>query len=209
MKAKNDIKSKKKILSVETMALVALFAALMCVCSWIAVPSPFNPAVPFTLQTLAIILAGLILNPVEALFASIVYFLLGIVGLPVFANFTTFYAKVFTAAGGYFIGFFITPVIISLLRTIIFKAVDKKFSGAKRNSIHFAVYILLSIIVGILAVDIPGVIVGKIITNADFGTSIFMFAISFMPTDIIKCVSAAILAAALEKPLSIIRNRKK
>jgi biotin transport system substrate-specific component len=203
-------KSANKFLTLERMALIAIFAALICVCAWIAVPSPFNPAVPFTLQTLAIILAGLILSPLEALFTSIVYFMLGIVGLPVFSGFSTFYSKVFTASGGYLIGFFITPFIIALIRTAIFKGLDKKnISGAKNKTIHFVVYILLAVIVGILAVDIPGVIVGKIITNGSWSVTLVGFAFSFMPTDILKCVAAAVLATALEKPLDTIRKRKK
>ncbi len=199
----------KKILSVERMALIAIFAALMCVCSWITIPSPFNPAVPFTLQTLAIILTGLIISPVEAGFASIVYFMLGIVGLPVFSGFGTLYSRLFTATGGYIIGFFITPFIISAARSAIFKTIDKtQTNGTKKTAAHFAVYLVLSIVIGILAIDIPGVIVGKIVTNADWLTTIAGFALSFMPTDILKCVAAALLASALEKPLAIIRKNK-
>jgi biotin transport system substrate-specific component len=201
--------SKPKFLTVQRMALIAIFAALTCVCSWISVPSPFNPAVPFTLQTLAIILTGLILSPLEAAFTSLVYLLLGLVGLPVLAGFGTFYSRIFTASGGYIIGFYITPFIISLVRTAIFKALDKKeMSKAKKKTIHFVIYLVLAIVLGILCVDIPGLIQGKLITNTPWLESIFLFALSFMPTDILKCVAAAILASALETPLAIIKKKK-
>lgn len=195
--------SKKKFLTAQRMAVIAIFSALMCVCSWIVVPSPFNPAVPFTLQTLAIILTGLILSPAEAVFSSLVYLMLGVVGLPVFSGFGTLYSRMFTATGGYIIGLILAPLLIALARSGIFKLTDRINAGkAKKRAIHFAVYVILAIVLGIVIIDAPGVVVGKLITNADWATAVFGFALSFMPTDILKCVAAAILALALENPLS-------
>lgn len=197
---------KNKFLTVQKMAVIAIFSALMCVCSWIVVPSPFNPAVPFTLQTLGIILTGLILSPAEAGFSSLVYLMLGVVGLPVFSGFGTLYSRMFTATGGYIIGLLLAPFFISLARKGIFKLTDRINScNAKKRAIHFAVYVVLAIVLGIVIIDTPGVIVGKVITNCDWVTAIFGFALSFMPTDILKCFAAAVLAEALEKPLNRIR----
>lgn len=203
------IKSNKKFFTVQRMALCAIFAALIVVCSWVAVPSPFAPGVNFTLQTFAIILAGLLLSPLEALCSSVVYILLGVVGLPILSNFTTIYAKLPTVAGGYIIGFFIAPFLISLVKNAIFKVTDKpEMAAAKKHTVHTVVYIVVAIVIGILAVDIPGVIQGKLLTGADWGKSIVMFAISFMPTDILKCVVAAIVATALEKPVALLHKEK-
>lgn len=202
-------KTKEKFLTIERMSLIAVLSALMCVCSWISIPSPFNPSVPFTLQTLAIILSGLLLSPLEALFSSLVYLMLGIVGLPVFAGFSTLYAKIATATGGYIIGFFITPFIIAGVRTFLINAADKhEMSDAKKKTVHTIIYIAVAVVIGILGVDIPGVIQFKLVTHSDWGTSVVLGALSFMPTDLLKCIAAGLLAVSLEKPLQMIRSRK-
>ncbi|MBO6140912.1 MAG: biotin transporter BioY [Ruminococcus sp.] len=190
----------------QRIAFVAMFAALICVCSWIALPNPFSAGVSFTLQTFGVILAGLLLSPFEAFLTGVVYLLLGLVGLPVMSGFGTLYTRFPTSAGGYIIGFYIAPVIIALLRELIFKLTDKRISIDRKKTAHFVIYLALSVVIGILAVDIPGIIQGMYYTKMSFKTAIFPFALAFMPTDIIKCVLAATAASALEKPLKAIKR---
>ncbi len=193
---------KKSYLNVQRMAFIAIFAALMCVCAWIAVPSPFSVGTFFTMQTFAIILCGLVLSPVEALLASIVYLLLGVVGLPVFSSFGTLYSRLFSPFGGYIFGFILAPFLISLTKNGLMKLVSGK-------AMKFVVYIGTAIVLGILIIDIPGVIQYMIISGSDISAAIVPAALAFLPTDILKCVLAAIVAIALEKPLSKITTRNR
>lgn len=196
----------KRPLSPRSIAFVAMFAALICICSWIAVPNPLSAGVSFTLQTFGVILAGLLLRPLEALLTSLVYMLLGLVGLPVMSGFGTLYTRFPTAGGGYIIGFYITPVIIALVRTPLFALADKHYSGDARKKAHFVIYLMLSVVLGIAAVDIPGIIQGMHYTKMGLGEAIVPFALAFMPTDIVKCILAALTASALEKPLRSMHN---
>lgn len=66
------------------MAYIALFAVLMAVCSWISIPA----VVPFTLQTFGVFVAVSVLGGKRGTLAVVLYLLMGIVGLPVFAGFS-------------------------------------------------------------------------------------------------------------------------
>lgn len=60
------------------------FAAALAFAAQVAVPIPGTP-VPFTLQPLVVVLAGLWLGPVAGAASMIVYLVAGAAGLPVFA----------------------------------------------------------------------------------------------------------------------------
>jgi biotin transport system substrate-specific component len=60
------------------------FAATMAVAAQIAIPIPGTP-VPFTLQPLAVVLAGLCLGPVAGAASMVLYVLVGALGAPVFS----------------------------------------------------------------------------------------------------------------------------
>ena len=81
---------------------VAFVVALMCVLAWVTIP--FGP-VPFTLQTLGIMIALKILSPKDSFFAVSVYLLLGTVGLPVFSSFGSGFGVLFGPTGGFLFGF--------------------------------------------------------------------------------------------------------
>ena len=61
---------------------IAVCAALLCVLSQLTVPTPFG--IGFTLQVFVVILTALVLKPLHALTAQLIYTLLGVIGLPVF-----------------------------------------------------------------------------------------------------------------------------
>ena len=67
-----------------TLVGVIGFAATMALAAQVAIPIPGTP-VPFTLQPLAVVLAGMVLGPVAGAASMVLYLLAGAVGLPVFA----------------------------------------------------------------------------------------------------------------------------
>lgn len=60
------------------------FAATMALAAQVAIPIPGTP-VPFTLQPLAVVLAGMCLGPAAGAASMVLYLLTGAVGLPVFS----------------------------------------------------------------------------------------------------------------------------
>ena len=65
------------------LTLAALFSALIAVGAFIKIPFFI---VPITLQTLFVVLSGLVLERKFAVLSVIVYLMIGLAGFPVFAN---------------------------------------------------------------------------------------------------------------------------
>ena len=84
------------------MVLCSLFAALTALCAWIAIPLP---PVSFTMQTFAVLLALGILGGKWGTVSILLYLLLGLVGLPVFAGFRGGAAALLDPTGGFLWGF--------------------------------------------------------------------------------------------------------
>lgn len=95
---------------------IAIGAALIAICSWISIPT----AVPFTLQTFAVFFVLLALGGERGTLATLVYVLLGAVGVPVFAGFSGGIGILLGSTGGYIIGFLFTGLIY-ILFTKFFK----------------------------------------------------------------------------------------
>lgn len=97
----------KKTLDTKDLAYMALFAAIITICSWISIPM----TIPFTMQTFAIFVTVGILGTKRATLTVLIYILLGVIGLPVFQGFSGGPGALFGNTGGYIIGFIFTALI--------------------------------------------------------------------------------------------------
>ena len=168
-----------------SMAQIAVCSALLCVSAFMVVPVPII-SVPFTLQVLVVVMTALILKPLYALTAQLIYTLLGIIGLPVFSGGQGGIGVIFSPTGGFIIGFLFASVVISLLK------------GKSESVIR---YIIVTVLVGIPTVYIFGIAVYMIYTGADVFTAITTVASVFVIVDLIKCVCASFIAVAVQKAL--------
>lgn len=98
-------KAKRKIFDI---VYISLFTALIAVCSWITVPS----VIPFTLQTFAIFTTVAMLGGKRGTLSVVCYILLGLCGVPVFANFNSGASALFGPTGGYIMGFILMALIM-------------------------------------------------------------------------------------------------
>lgn len=89
---------------------IVLGAALTALAAQISFPIPGSP-VPVTGQTFAVLLTAAALGPARGLAAQLLYLLLGVVGLPVFAGGGHGSSVVFGASGGYLIGFLVAAAL--------------------------------------------------------------------------------------------------
>ena len=98
----------KKVLTTKTMALIGVMTAIICVMGPLSLP--IGP-VPLSLGTLAIYFAVYVLGMKKGVIACLVYLLIGLVGVPVFAAFSSGPAKLLGPTGGYLIGYIFLALI--------------------------------------------------------------------------------------------------
>lgn len=88
--------------------VMGLFAVLIAVCSWITIPT----FIPFTMQNFAVYLTLHVLGGRKGTVSVCIYLLLGAMGLPVFANFTSGIGVVIGPNGGYMMGWILSGIVL-------------------------------------------------------------------------------------------------
>lgn len=183
-------KSSKGKTALLDLVFISMFTALIAVCSQISIP--LGP-VPFTLQTMAVCITAAMLGWKRGTISVLVYLLIGLVGVPVFAGFSGGFSSVVTPAFGYIIGFILTAVVVGL---------STKFFGNKM------VPLIISMVIGIFLCYVVGTIWFMVVYNVtgqyiDLGLALSWCVIPFIIPDIAKIAVAAILVNRLSKIVKI------
>ena len=170
------------------MAYIGLFVGLMAVCSWISIPT----AIPFTLQTFAVFLAVTILGGKRGTLAIVVYLLLGMVGVPVFAGFSAGPGVLFGTTGGYLIGFIFSGLLMWLMERIA----DRKLWVQ-----------MLSMLFGMVTYYVVGtvwfmVVYGNTNGSVSLLTALGWCVFPFVVPDLVKAALALSFGNALRKSLA-------
>ena len=178
------MRKNKKTLHISDITKSALCIAFLCVASYMVIPLPFTPVV-LSMHTVAVNLTGLILSPENAVAVIVIYLLMGMAGLPVFAGGTGF-SKLFGPTGGFYFGFLITVFIISIL---------------KGKEINLKKYIIITIAVGIPVQHLCAVLFMCIYSGCDVLTAFINVSAPFIAGDILKCIVASVCAVRINKAL--------
>jgi len=167
-------------LSIRQMTLISLFAALTAVGAFISIP--IYP-VPLTLQTLFTLLAAMTLGSVMGASSQIIYVLLGVIGLPVFAGFKAGIGILFGPTGGFLFGFIISAYVIG-------KIIELK----KEKNIF---YYFLAGVIGTIILYIIGITQLSLVTGIGIKKAITVGMLPFLPGDILKVIAASFIASKL------------
>jgi len=168
-------------MNIRQMTLISLFAALTAVGGFISIP--LYP-VPLTLQTLFTLLAAMILGSVMGASSQIIYVLLGVIGLPVFAGFKAGIGILFGPTGGFLLGFIISAYIIG-------KIVELK----KEKNIF---YYFLAGIIGTIILYIIGITQLSLVTSIGVKKALTVGMLPFLPGDIFKIIAASFISSKLK-----------
>lgn len=160
-----------KLFSAKELCYIALFAAVIAISAWIAIPA----AVPFTMQTFAVFACIGLLGLKCGTAAICVYILLGAVGLPVFAGFQGGIGVLFSVTGGYILGFIPAAFVSSML-------IKRLGRGVLSLSVSMAAGMVLCYFFGSLWFCI--------LHGASLAAAVTSCVLPFIPFDIIKIALA-------------------
>lgn len=167
------------------MVYIAVFAALMAICSWISIPA----TVPFTLQTFGVFVAVGILGGRRGTLSVLVYILLGAIGIPVFAGFSGGIGAILGTSGGYIIGF--------LFSALSMWVIERTFGNG-------AVVQIASMVVGLAVCYVFGTVWFMVVYARQSGpvglaTVLGWCVIPFIIPDLVKIALAFVLSNRLRR----------
>lgn len=173
-----------------SLVLCALSLALTAVLAAIIVP--FGP-IPFTLQSLMIMLMLLILTPKEAVATIGGYLLLGALGLPVFSGFTGGLGVLLGPTGGFLMGFLVGVVLASLLRG----GISRRIKGPR----GFFLLDIASLMILVLAYYALGLFWFWQISGTTITTAFTLSVLPFLIPDALKAIAAFTCAKPIRAAL--------
>ncbi len=168
----------KNNFSIRDMTTIAIFSAIIAVVSQLSIPMPSG--VPLTLQTLIIPLVGVILGAKKGTISTCIYILIGIIGIPVFANFSSGFGVILGPTGGFILTFPILAYTAGI--------------GYKKGNIAFVIMLILGAVIN-LAV---GLVYFSFVTEYDMITSFAYSVLPYIPTTIIKIIVLALLSGKIK-----------
>jgi biotin transport system substrate-specific component len=187
--------AEKRRFTTTDLALIAVFAAFVAAASYLAAIPLGGANVPLTLQSFAIVLTGLVLGPVRGFLATALYLLLGLIGLPVFAEHSSG-AAVFTGpTAGYLYTFPVMAAVAGLGALLV---------GGRRTR---ALFLFVPALVGML-VNHAGGIVGLHVYYDVSWAKAATFDAPYWVGDIVKCAVAAIVAAEVHRAFPRLLGRR-
>lgn len=170
-------------LTTKEMTLVSMFTGLTAIGAFISIPLG---EVPVTLQTLFVILSGLILGPKLGALSQTIYIILGLVGVPIFAEFNGGPQAVMKPSFGFIIGFVFAAYIIG-------KIAHSENGSSTKN-------IWIASLVGTIVIYLFGLPYMYYMLNIvmakglSFNAIVKMGCLLFLPGDLLKFIVASVVA---------------
>jgi len=174
---------------IRNICFIAIFTAMIAVCAQITIPMPMG--VPFTLQNFAVLLAGIVLGAKKSTLSAIIYIMLGIIGVPVFAGFKGGFVVILGPTGGFIVSFPLMALCAGIFSDI---------SSNKKCMVQ-SFLIAAGLILGVAIHYICGVFILSMVTSSSLKNA-FIVVLLFIPLDIIKMILSGIIGMTVKKILA-------
>jgi len=185
----------------QSVALVAVFTALLVAAAVVPGIPVGGFGVPITLQTLAVVLTGLVLGPLRGGLAVALYLLLGFVGLPVFSRGQSGLQVLSGPTAGYLVSFLVAALVVGVAARVVVRRTNR--------SLWVPVLLLASFATTVAVVHALGVV--GLMVNLRLPLSAAISAdLPFLPGDLVKDVVAVVAAVAVHRafPDVLVRPRR-
>ena len=180
----NSITKNKTTFTTQNLVLMALFAAVLCVSAYISIPLPNGSHI--TALNFVVTLIGLVFAVEQSFFISLVWLLLGSVGVPVFIGGQGGIGYLLGQYGGYSFAFVIIAIVLPIV--------------CKRT--YSRIYFTIAAIVSAVFVDLFGTLWIMIIGGINFKAAFIAGFIPFIALDTVKAIVAAFIAPSFRKILN-------
>lgn len=177
-------KTEKKV-NVKDMTVIALVTAVICTLHRFLFQSQFR-RYPITLALFALFLAGIILGKWKGVVCTVIFLLLGMVGLPVFNGFSGGVQKLVGPTGGYLIGYLFLVFFTGLFVEKFPNKIPMYFVGG---------------IIGIIVCYAFGTVWFVLQYKVGFLEALTMCVFPYIPMDLVKLVAAVIIGSQVRKIL--------
>jgi biotin transport system substrate-specific component len=165
-------------LTTRELATAALFTAILSVAAFVAIPVG---TVPFTLQVLVVLLAGMVLGPRLGVLSVLAYLVLGLFA-PVYAGGASGLGALFGPTGGYLIGFAAAALVVGLI------------AGQGQQTLP---RLLIAGLAGLVPIYAVGAIWLGLQLHLSPSVAVLTGVAPFVWLDVLKAVAAALTARAL------------
>jgi len=186
---------------IRSLVYIALCSAVFIVFTAIQLKMAFSP-VPITLQTMAVIIAGMLLKPRDAFISITIVIILGLFGLPVFAG-KSGLSHVLGPTGGFILYFPFGAMLISLW-----------INASIKKGTRLTVQKVISLLVAFLlfsswlayVVGVPWFM--AVLDDMTLAKALGLACYPFLLGDALKSVVALAVFIALYKPIMKLRSQQ-
>jgi len=170
-------------MSTKRIVYCALFAALLSIAAYISIPLPLPGAPHITMINFVLFIIALLFSATDSFMITMVWMILGIVGIPVFIGGKAGVGYLIQPWGAYTWAFPIVALLLPLIR------------GKKYNRLRYTI----SAIIGVVVIDLIGMIYLCVMSQYDLVTGLTIGFLPFLPLDLLKAVVAAQIIPAFKK----------
>ncbi len=179
------------------LSLIAVFAALTAAFALLPAIPVGAVGVPITLQTLAVMLTGVILGPGRGAAAIGLYLAAGLAGLPIFSGFSGGLGVLAGPSAGYLISFPLVAAVAGWLAGAVLK---------RARRMRYLLVFLACTAASLLVIHPLGIAGMMINLNLDFRTAV-LADIVFLPGDVIKNLVAAAMGLTVYRAFPRLLDR--